>query len=210
MAILTEWITNIILFILLATVIDMLLPNSSMQKYVKMVVGLLLIVIILTPLFQLLTQDFEQTFASMNLTPQIDQKNIENLIELKKTEIQASNRAYILEQMAVQMETEVEEELMEGYGLTVENILLSTKEEDKEITSPEELGKIMSIEVILSEQNSDQNAVSVVKPINIDTSKQTQIEKNQQPDVIEITTFLASIWGSDPKQIVVSVEGGKN
>lgn len=210
MAILTEWITNIILFILLATVIDMLLPNSSMQKYVKMVVGLLLIVIILTPLFQLLTQDFEQTFASMNLTPQNDQKNIENLIELKKTEIQASNRAYILEQMAVQMETEVEEELMEGYGLTVENILLSTKEEDKEITSPEELGKIMSIEVILSEQNSDQNAVSVVKPINIDTSKQTQIEKNQQPDVIEITTFLASIWGSDPKQIVVSVEGGKN
>ena len=37
-----EWVTNIILFILLATVIDMLLPNSKFQKYTKMVTGLLL------------------------------------------------------------------------------------------------------------------------------------------------------------------------
>ncbi|MDV2687064.1 stage III sporulation protein AF, partial [Alkalihalophilus lindianensis] len=49
---LIEWVTNIILFILLATVIDMLLPNSSMQKYTKMVMGLLLIAIILTPIFK--------------------------------------------------------------------------------------------------------------------------------------------------------------
>ncbi|MEN2451142.1 stage III sporulation protein AF, partial [Bacillus sp. JR_15] len=33
MSFLTEWITSIILFILFAIVIDLLLPNSSMQKY---------------------------------------------------------------------------------------------------------------------------------------------------------------------------------
>ena len=37
-----EWVTNIILFILFATVIDMVLPNSKFQKYTKMVTGLLL------------------------------------------------------------------------------------------------------------------------------------------------------------------------
>ncbi|MCY8267765.1 stage III sporulation protein AF, partial [Bacillus haynesii] len=42
MEFLTEWLTNIILFILMAIVIDMLLPNSSMQKYAKMVISLLL------------------------------------------------------------------------------------------------------------------------------------------------------------------------
>ncbi|MDI5788458.1 stage III sporulation protein AF [Bacillus licheniformis] len=35
MEFLTEWLTNIILFILMAIVIDMLLPNSSMTKYAK-------------------------------------------------------------------------------------------------------------------------------------------------------------------------------
>lgn len=51
MSFLTEWITSIILFILFAIVIDLLLPNSSMQKYAKMVVSLLLIVVMLNPIF---------------------------------------------------------------------------------------------------------------------------------------------------------------
>ena len=53
MSFLTSWISNIIIFILLATVIDMLLPNSSLQKYAKMVIGLLLIAIIITPILSL-------------------------------------------------------------------------------------------------------------------------------------------------------------
>lgn len=56
MSFLTEWLTTIVLFILFAIVIDMLLPSSSMQKYAKMVVSLLLIVVMLTPIFKLSTQ----------------------------------------------------------------------------------------------------------------------------------------------------------
>jgi len=90
---LKEWVTNIILFILLATVIDMLLPNSSMQKYAKMVTGLLLIAIILTPIFKLISKDFETAMASIPSFQGNEEKNMENLIELKKKEIQASNDA---------------------------------------------------------------------------------------------------------------------
>lgn len=60
----TEWVTNIILFILLATVVDMLLPNSTFQKYAKMVAGLLLITVILTPVFKLISSDFEDVFTA--------------------------------------------------------------------------------------------------------------------------------------------------
>lgn len=57
MSFLTEWIANIILFIMLAVILDLLLPNSAMQKYAKMVISLLLIVIILSPIFKLLSAD---------------------------------------------------------------------------------------------------------------------------------------------------------
>ena len=60
MDLIKEWVTNIILFILFATVLDMVLPNSKFQKYTKMVVGLLLISIILTPIFKLFTYDLEE------------------------------------------------------------------------------------------------------------------------------------------------------
>ncbi|MFP3440851.1 stage III sporulation protein AF, partial [Pantoea sp. SIMBA_133] len=59
MAVITGWITNIIVLILLATVLELLLPNSSMQRYVKMVIGLMLMAVILSPILTIFTKDFD-------------------------------------------------------------------------------------------------------------------------------------------------------
>jgi len=200
MGFLSEWITNIVLFILLAIIIEMLLPNSSMQKYVKMVIGLLLIVIILNPLFAILSSDIDEMMASLKISPVEDEKNIENLIEMKKKEIQASNRAYILEQTAVQMKTQVEEELVENYDLTVEHVDLTMDDEQEEITS---------VEVILSDSLANaETEIAVVKPVEIDTTKQLTSETHQR-DVKDVISFLATIWEMDAEMIAVTVERGK-
>ena len=67
MSFLAGWISNIIIFVLLATVIDMLLPNSSFQKYTKMVIGLLLIAMIITPILNLFQPDFEQFLSAATI-----------------------------------------------------------------------------------------------------------------------------------------------
>ncbi|WP_242634614.1 stage III sporulation protein AF [Bacillus timonensis] len=206
-----EWITNIILFILLATIVDMLLPSSSMQKYVKMVTGLLLILIILTPLFSLFKTDLDQALLNMNLKPVQPEKSLENLIDLKKKEIQASQRAYILETMAVQLKTEVEEELVQNeYDLTVQkvNVFLSSAVDVKETVT---LDDIQSIEVVLSKETAEPDDVPVVKPVEIDTSKQTEpaYKKVDQTNVKAITKSLSTRWEIDSDKIVVTVEGGK-
>ncbi|OEF98434.1 stage III sporulation protein AF [Desulfuribacillus alkaliarsenatis] len=46
----SAWLKGIILIILFATFMDLLLPSSSMQKYVKLVIGLIIIITMLTPL----------------------------------------------------------------------------------------------------------------------------------------------------------------
>ncbi|WP_316252479.1 stage III sporulation protein AF [Bacillus aquiflavi] len=95
MDVIKEWVTNIILFILIATIIDMLLPNSALRKYTKMVTGLLLIAVILTPVFNIFSNDFEKTLASISKIDLNKGNGMENLIEMKKKEIQASQHAYI-------------------------------------------------------------------------------------------------------------------
>ena len=50
------------------------------------------------------TQDFEETLASIPEFKENKENQMKNLIELKKKEIQASQDAYILKQMAVQIE----------------------------------------------------------------------------------------------------------
>lgn len=84
MSFITEWIMNIVVFILLAMIVDMLLPNSAMKKYTKMVTGLLLIAIILTPLLKVVAKDFDQVVASFSNKKIIDNNKVENLIESKK------------------------------------------------------------------------------------------------------------------------------
>ena len=61
----TEWIRNIIVF----TLSDNASSYSSkfnLQKYVKFVVSLLLVVLILTPLFKLLQTDVNEVIANFN------------------------------------------------------------------------------------------------------------------------------------------------
>lgn len=49
-----EWLRQIILVVLLATFIDLLLPNRTMQRYVRLVVSLFILMTILSPVLQLL------------------------------------------------------------------------------------------------------------------------------------------------------------
>lgn len=49
-----DWLKQIIVVVLLATFIDLLLPNRTMQRYVKLVVSLFILMTILQPVMQLL------------------------------------------------------------------------------------------------------------------------------------------------------------
>ena len=205
MEFLIEWVTNIILFILLATVIDMLLPNTSMQKYTKMVTGLLLIAIILTPIFKLISKDFETAMAQIPSFQGQGEKNMENLIEMQKKEIQASNHAYILETMAVQLEKGVEEELMEQFGLEIAKIELTTKDDSQE-SFPENLEMVT---VRLKQPETVVTTVEAIKPVSINTG--TPLPSNDPAEESEkIAAFLSQQWNVTENAIEVSVEGGIN
>jgi len=203
MEFLKEWVTNIILFILLATVIDMLLPNSSMQKYTKMVTGLLLIAIILTPIFKLISKDFESALGSFPKLQAPGEKNMKNEIDLKKKEIQASQHAYILEDLAVQLKKGVKEELMEQYGLEIEKIDLAINEESDQ-AFPENLQKVM---VLLKQPEQGVKTVEAIKQIEINTEKPLP-SKGSTEETEKISAFLSQKWDVTKETVEVSIEGG--
>ncbi|MFB9761899.1 stage III sporulation protein AF [Ectobacillus funiculus] len=201
----TEWVRNIIIFLLLATVLHMILPRSSMQKYVKFVVSLLLIVLILSPLFQLLKADVPELIDKLSRQPYGTDGEIENLIDKKKKEIQASQRAYILEQMAVQMKKEVAQKLQDEYGVTIANLHLVVPEDKQDVTSQQD---VQSVSVTVSEEEPQRSgAVEAVKPIEVDTSTpyESRIDNDASQD---IQKFLAQEWQLEKNKVQVYTEGG--
>ncbi|EOR23351.1 stage III sporulation protein AF [Niallia circulans] len=202
----TEWVTNIILFILLATVVDMLLPNSTFQKYAKMVAGLLLITVILTPVFKLISSDFEDVFTASAMG-QPEQKNMNNSIELKKREIQASLDEYTLNKMAVQLKEDANEELIANYGMEINSIQLSIDKE-KDVGFPANLTEMV---IHMKDSKDQNNVVEAVSPVRIDT-QQPLLDKDEskQMDTESIISFLSEKWEVRDDAIVIMYEGGED
>jgi stage III sporulation protein AF len=197
---LAGWVSNIIIFVLLATVIDMLLPNSALQKYAKMVIGLLLIAIIITPILGLFNKDFDDilTAATSEFEDQ-KKKDLGNLTEMKKKEIQATQGAYILKQMAVDLQAEVEEELMADYNMRISSIDVGVK--NVEEPGVDDLQNItISLEKAEGKENSE---IEAVAKVDIDTDSPST---SNDANLDAVKRFLATSWSVDEEIIEIAGE----
>lgn len=61
---LSQWMKEIIMIILLATFIDLLLPNRSMQRYVKLMLSLIILLTLLSPVLKLFDARLADQLAS--------------------------------------------------------------------------------------------------------------------------------------------------
>jgi stage III sporulation protein AF len=199
---LTQWVSNIIVFILLAMIVDMMMPDSSMKKYTKMVTGLLLIAIILTPIVKLSSENIDKVFASLASSNGVNANEMKNSIELKKKEIDAAQHAYILEQMAVQLKKEANGELVDQYKKSIQTIKLQMKNGEETSMDPSKIEKV----IVGLKDAADKKAVPVVKPIEINPEKPVQTQTNTQDR--NIISFLSYCWNISRNQIQLQSEGG--
>lgn len=56
---LSEWLKQIILVILLAAFVDLLMPNNGLQRYVRTVLGLFILLTLLSPIFNLFQKSLD-------------------------------------------------------------------------------------------------------------------------------------------------------
>ncbi|MEK4537371.1 MULTISPECIES: stage III sporulation protein AF [Peribacillus] len=200
MSFLAGWVSNIIVFVLLATVIDMLLPNSALQKYAKMVIGLLLIAIIITPILGLFNKDFDEILsAATSEFENQKKKDLGNLTEMKKKEIQATQGAYILKQMAVDLQAEVEEELMVDYNMKISSIDVGVK--NAEEPSVDDLQNItISLEKAEGKEDSE---IEAVAKVNINAESPSS---SNDANLDAVKRFLATSWSVDEEIIEIAGE----
>src|SRR5690625_3318494 len=160
-----QWVTQIIIFLLLAAIIDLLIPRNSLKKYVKLVSGLILMLIFLKPLFYLFNFNVDKSLEpllSQLYHEESSAHSVENLTKMQKTDIQATQHAYILEQMANQLKDIANAPLIETHQVEISTIeFLFTSEEQITYEHLEEMI------VYLQEPTEQKGAVTVVDEVII-------------------------------------------
>lgn len=198
MAFIIQWVTEIVIFLLLAMVIDFLLPSGKMQKYARLAISLILVLIFLNPLFRLFNTDINQliqTQAQIFANQTMEEETLKKSVESKKNEIQASQDAYILEQMVVQMKSQAEETLAQDYQVEIQDINFLFTQEQKDIEHLE------SVVVTLAEEE----VIDSIDQVEIDLEASEEKRDKQMDEAI--TSYLAQLWQLEQNQITIQWEG---
>ncbi|KEO82539.1 hypothetical protein EL26_15000 [Tumebacillus flagellatus] len=99
MAFLSDWLRGLILVIFLAVVLDMILPNNVFQRYAKLVMGLLIILIMLTPVLKLSGKsiyEMDFTLDSLLSGGNSHSANLPSLEEIQQESAQISQQNQLL------------------------------------------------------------------------------------------------------------------
>ncbi|ABR48650.1 Sporulation stage III, protein AF [Alkaliphilus metalliredigens QYMF] len=81
MEMIREWVVTILSVIIFVTFIEILIPNSNYKRYVNVVIGLLVMVIILSPLNKLIRGDVDMTESMLETSQKIEHLTMEKRLD---------------------------------------------------------------------------------------------------------------------------------
>ncbi|QQK79772.1 stage III sporulation protein AF [Salicibibacter cibi] len=183
---------------LIAVILELLLPTSTMKRYADLILGLIMMILILQPVFDLLNREPETWFdwGDFQVTEGVDEMEI--AIDEKKSEIQASHDAYISEQVGARLDSEAEQVLEEDFDLGIKEISVSS---DAELEVALVVGEI-------DEQETETVSVQPVEEISTDRTTETadSPRRGEDRETEEVRARLAEVWQIDEERIDVSLE----
>ncbi|AIC95029.1 stage III sporulation protein AF [Shouchella lehensis] len=202
MTYINEWITSIVIIILLAVVLEMVLPNTNLKNYVKITMSLLLLLFLLQPVLNIFYEDPDEWLNEVIQQTTSEGINVEEEINSQKKDIERFFDAYTSEQVAVQLKDQANEDLKKDEDVMVTD--LSIIQDNK--------GEFTQIEVVVvpyqEEERTSTSQTDEVKPVSItigETEPKEDAVSYKEEDVI---SMLADIWGVPSSVITLKEEGG--
>ncbi|WP_280768393.1 stage III sporulation protein AF [Salipaludibacillus daqingensis] len=210
MALISSWITNILLLILFATILELLLPNSSTQRYVKLVVGLMLLVAMLQPILSIFQEDPETLIEQMEVLGEGTYENNTDNIHLEKSDIESESLAYISEQVAVQLRDKAQVSFLHEFEMKIVEVTvnfhsLHEQEDKKNLESI-----YVSIQKASEEEMKEKEDEIQIDPIVIESETSTKSKDGDLEGKKQMKTHLADLWEVPEETIIISEKGGRN
>lgn len=206
MSLLTEWVTQIVVFIFIGTILDLIIPNQSMKRYVHIVVGLTLLLILIKPILFVFQEHIPSAISKIETA--IEKQDMSSLVtekdlDFKKDEIHEQQDAYIWNEVSSQLIYEANKRLEEeGIAISVTDIQFETKNE-----STLTVDSVDKLIVSLSQTDSTDNKIESVEPIVIgkEGKNDTSVEF---PNEDKVKKELAQLWGIEGNKIEYIWEEG--
>jgi stage III sporulation protein AF len=164
---LSDWMRGLILVIFLAVFLDMMLPNNVLQRYAKVVMGLLVILLMLTPVLKFAgTSVYEMNFSIDNLLPGGKDKGLPTIDQIQKQgeQLGQNNAALTMQQWKTNMAAEIKALIEKDHAVSVSAIAVDAVLNDQ--GQPAGISQV-SVSVAPKQEPGSVKAVKPIEPVII-------------------------------------------
>lgn len=192
---LSSWAQGIIVAVIIATLIEMILPNSSSKKYVKVVIGMYILFTIVSPIIKKLGgKDINLNTINIEKYEQQISKS-DNTISRK---FEDNNTRSIKDIYVSNLKADISAKLKEkGYEIDTSDIQIK---DDENYT----IEKI-TLKLIKMEQKRGKNNEIVINTVEIgNTISQKDSKTLSDDDKQEVKDYISETYDIDKKNINIS------
>ncbi|OWZ84026.1 stage III sporulation protein AF [Natranaerobius trueperi] len=177
---LNELVTSIVIVIILASFLELLLPPGNLQRYVRLVIGLMIVLIILNPIVKIL-ENGDMIEPDIFEEPEADIDQVDDLLE--RGEDMQQNR---IDKIDARYKDEIKGQVKERSQYHFDSIEVANVEiEYQDDSSLENYGEIKSLTVFLDKKDKEldeQNKEELVEPVE---EIKISLENDNTSDLIE-------------------------
>jgi len=203
------WIKNIVIYMIMNTIIMNLLGNKSYKKYISIVSGMILVLIVVSPLMK-----FMQLEENLDYYLQINDFAIETSefkTDLNRMEEEQSNAIFAEYQDKIQLQVK---ELLLEESVYLDSFHLTIDKDTKSNT----FGEIMSMDITANmEQNEEEDKEDrlqideiEIASISIGEQEENAVLNLPSPMEINIKNKLSDFYNIEQGNINISIQGGRH
>lgn len=196
-AFLKSWIVDIVIMFVFITVLQFMLPNNSMKRYIDVITGFLIIFVVINPFVKILTTNInlEQNYL-LRYTESInenyyEEENFLNLQNQQMVELYKEN-----------LEGKIKETIKKDLGYEILDINLTVVEDNEDSNYGQLIGVSMTINLDENKEESNENLIKI-KKIKINDSKKDEKFKTEFKDEEKIKNIVSNDFNVPKENIEV-------
>ena len=222
MEFLNTWLQGIIVAVVIASIIQMILPNGNNKKYIKVVLGVYVVFQIITPVInKFFNSDFEvsslididkytkkmENYEVSSKNTDINKTNEDSIKQIYITNLKKDIKTKLEDKDYLIKDVEVQVEDNANYGIKSLTIYMNGKNDNKEENNKEKtennihINEIEKIEINVS-KNNETNKNSFNNSEN-EESNQTKENNISNEEKNKIKKYLTSVYEISEKQITI-------
>mgnify|MGYP003309159784 CR=1 FL=1 len=197
-----SWVQGIILAIIIATIIEIILPEGNNKKYVKTIIGIYVMFVIIHPLISIISN------KKIDINKIIDDTNYK-LSKFESNDITLETNAYIEQTYKQKIEEDIYKNLKEkGYNIDFLNLYIEIEDEtnygsinnidikvskikDKTIEEDDRVNKVENINIQISDNKSENKNV-------------TELEEISEEERSQLKEFLNDTYGVPKEKVHIN------